>query len=228
MARETLERVLSKVGFLEAASAEGLRRLAAASELKELSRGEVLFLEGDPADRFFVVVEGWVKVYKGHPSGDRQIVLHLEGPGSPLAEVAIFLDEARYPASAEAATAAQVAAVPRSTFLELLEREPAVARGALRYLARRQRALIQLLTKLTFQDVLERLVGYLVERLEAEGQGFELPTNAELAALLGTVPEIVSRKLWQLYREGLIELEGRRVQVTEPAYLLAKFMPRRP
>ena len=222
-----LEEVLAKVGFLEAASAEGLRRLARASELRTLARGGVLFLEGDPVDRFFVVVEGWVKVYKGHPDGDRQIVLHLEGPGSPLAEVAVFLDEACYPASAEAATPARVLAVPKGTFLELLEAEPAVARGALRYLAQRQRALIRLLAKLTFQDVLERLVGYLVERLEAEGQGFELPTNAELAALLGTVPEIVSRKLWKLYREGLIELDGRRVQVTEPAYLLAKFMPRR-
>jgi len=172
-----LEEVLARVGFLEAASAEGLRRLARASELRTLARGGVLFLEGDPAERFFVVVEGWVKVYKGHPEGDRQIVLHLEGPGSPLAEVAVFLDEARYPASAEAATPARVLAVPKATFLELLEAEPAVARGALR--------------------------------------------------LLGTVPEIVSRKLWKLYREGLIELDGRRVVVTEPAYLLAKFMPRR-
>jgi len=227
MGRRTPEHVLAKVEFLEAASAEGLRRLARASELRTLDRGGVLFLEGDPVERFFVVVEGWVKVYKGHPDGDRQIVLHLEGPGSSLAEVAVFLDEARYPASAEAATAAQVLAVPKEAFLALLEEEPAVARGALRYLARRQRALIRLLAKLTFQDVLERLVGYLVERLEEEGQGFELPTNAELAALLGTVPEIVSRKLWKLYREGLIELDGRKVVVTEPAYLLAKFMPRR-
>ncbi len=218
---------MAKVEFLEAASAEGLRRLARASELRTLDRGGVLFLEGDPVERFFVVVEGWVKVYKGHPDGDRQIVLHLEGPGSSLAEVAVFLDEARYPASAEAVTAAQVLAVPKEAFLALLEEEPAVGRGALRYLARRQRALIRLIAKLTFQDVLERLVGYLVERLEAEGQGFELPTNAELAALLGTVPEIVSRKLWKLYREGLIELDGRKVVVTEPAYLLAKFMPRR-
>ncbi len=217
--------ILSKVAFLEAASEEGLRRLADASELRTLERGGVLFLEGDPAERFFVVVEGWVKVYKGR--ADRQIVLHLEGRGSPLAEVAVFLDEARYPASAEAVTAARVIAVPKQAFLGLLEAEPAVARGALRYLAQRQRALIGLLSKLAFQDVLERLVGYLVERLEAEGQGFELPTNAELAALLGTVPEIVSRKLWKLYREGLIELEGRKVVVTEPAYLLAKFMPRR-
>ncbi len=196
-----------------------------ACECRELDRGETLFLEGDPAERFFVVEEGWVKVYKDRD--ERRLVLHLEGPGSPLAEVAVFLEEPRYPASAEAATPARVLAVPASGLHVLMEAEPAVARGVVRYLARRQRALIRLLGKLAFQDVLERLVGYLVERLEAEGQGFELPTNAELAALLGTVPEIVSRKLWKLYREGLIELDGRKVVVTEPAYLLAKFLPRR-
>ncbi len=218
---------LVSVEFLAGASKEGLRRLAATSELRELRRGGTLFLEGDPADRFYVVLEGWIKVYKGQPSGDRQVVLHLEGPGSPIAEVAIFLDEPRYPASAEAATPARVLAVPKLAFFDLLGNEPHVARGALMYMARRQRTLIRLLAKLTFQDVLERLVDYLLERLQEEGQGFELPTNADLAALIGTVPEIVSRKLWQLYREGLIELDGRRVTVTEPAYLLAKFAPRR-
>ncbi len=227
MVRDRSIRALSAVEFLSEASEEGIRRLAEASELRRLDRGATLFLEGDPVGRLFVVIEGWIKVYKGHPSGDRHLVLHLEGPGSSLAEVAVFLDEARYPASAEAVTRAEVLAVPKEEFLALLEREPKVARCALRYLARRQRALIGLVTKLTFHDVMDRLVGYLIERLEGEGQGFELPTNAELAGLLGTVPEIVSRKLWQLYREGLIELEGRKVQVTEPAYLLAKFMPRR-
>jgi len=224
MARDRLTDVLAAVEFLSEASEEGIRRLAEASELRRLDRGATLFLEGDPVERFFVVVEGWVKVYKGHPTGDRQLVLHLEGPGSSLAEVAVFLDEQRYPASAEAVTESQVLAVPKEEFLALLEREPKVARCALRYLAR---PLIGLVTKLTFHDVMDRLVAYLVERLEAEGQGFELPTNAELAGLLGTVPELVSRKLWKLYREGLIELEGRKVHVTEPAYLLAKFMPRR-
>ena len=227
MDRERLKNVLQSVDFLAAASPEGIERLLRCSELVRLAKGETLFLEGDVASRFFVVIEGWIRVYKGHPEGDRQLVLHLEGPGSPLAEVAIFLDEERYPASAEAVVESQVLAIPKKGFLKLLEDEPHVARVALKYLARRQRALINLVTKMTFQDVLERLVGYLVERLEAEGQGFELPTNAELAALLGTVPEIISRKLWKLYREGLIELENRKVQVTEPAYLLAKFMPRR-
>jgi len=61
--------------------------------------------------------------------------------------------------------------------------------------------------------VRERLAEYLLETLATEGQGFLLPTNSELAALLGTVPEAVSRNLGELYRQGLIRLQGRRVYV---------------
>jgi len=217
--------LLSQVEFLAGISDRGRERLAAACACQDLAAGETLFLEGDPVTHFFVVMDGWVRVFKAHEGGNRQLLLHLEGPGSPIAEVAVFLEEPRYPATAEAVEAARVLGVPKEIFLEIMHAEPELAHGVVRYLARRQRDLIVLLTRMTFHDVLERLVVYLVERLEAEGQGFTLPTNSELAAVLGTVPEIVSRKLWKLYREGLIELEGRRVYVTEPAYLMAKFLP---
>ncbi len=65
----------------------------------------------------------------------------------------------------------------------------------------------------------ERLCEFLLERLREEGQGFRLPTNPELAALLGTVPEAVSRNLGELYRRGLIRLSGRRVEVPDPGAL---------
>ena len=56
-------------------------------------------------------------------------------------------------------------------------------------------------------------------RAEQEGQGFRLPTNPELAAILGTVPEPVSRKLGQFFREGLIQMKDRRVWITDTAVL---------
>jgi len=67
--------------------------------------------------------------------------------------------------------------------------------------------------------VRERLCEFLLEKLSQEGQGFHLPTNPELAALLGTVPEAVSRNLGQLYRQGLIQLKGRRVEIPNPQAL---------
>jgi len=147
------------------------------------------------------------------------VVLHVEGPGRVLAEVALFLERPTYPASAEALEESEVLALPKERFFQLLEERPQLARSLIRYLARRQERLLHLLDRLVFHEVRERLCEFLLERLAEEGQGFRLPTNPELAALLGTVPEAVSRNLGELYRRGLIRLAGRRVEVPDPGAL---------
>lgn len=131
---------------------------------------------------------GLIKVYKLDPEGRKQVVLHVEGPGRVLAEVALFLERPTYPASAEALEESEVLAIPKERFFQLLEVRPQLARSLIRYLARRQERLLHLLDRLVFHEVRERLCEFLLERLAEEGQGFRLPTNPELAALLGTVP----------------------------------------
>nr|WP_277621251.1 Crp/Fnr family transcriptional regulator [Thermus arciformis] len=196
--------------------AEALEREARALRLR---KGELLFLEGEPVRALFVVRRGLIKVYKLDPEGRKQVVLHVEGPGKVLAEVALFLDRPTYPASAEALEESEVLAIPKDRFFQLLEERPPLARALIRYLARRQGQLLHLLDRLVFHEVRERLCEFLLERLREEGQGFRLPTNPELAALLGTVPEAVSRNLGELYRRGLIRLAGRRVEVPDPGAL---------
>ncbi|BCZ90539.1 Crp/Fnr family transcriptional regulator [Thermus thermophilus] len=203
---------------LPSEDAEALEREARALRLR---KGELLFLEGEPVRALFVVRRGLIKVYKLDPEGRKQVVLHVEGPGKVLAEVALFLDRPTYPASAEALEESEVLAIPKDRFFQLLEERPPLARALIRYLARRQGQLLHLLDRLVFHEVRERLCEFLLERLREEGQGFRLPTNPELAALLGTVPEAVSRNLGELYRRGLIRLSGRRVEVPDPEALRA-------
>lgn len=99
-----------------------------------------------------------------------------------------------------------VAAV--AVFLEkpcrLLETHPALSRALIRFLPRRQEP-VHLLDRLVLQKI--------SARPETEGQGFRLPTNLELAA--------VSRKLGELFRQGLIRLAERRVWIGSPAALRA-------
>ncbi|RTG96895.1 Crp/Fnr family transcriptional regulator [Thermus scotoductus] len=204
---------LKQVPLFRDLNPEDLKALEGEARARRLKRGEVLFLEGEPVHSLFVVEKGLIKVYKLDPEGRKQVVLHLEGPGRVLAEVALFLDRPTYPASAEALEESQVLAIPKERFFQLAEARPPLARALIRYLARRQGQLLHLLDRLVFHEVRERLAEYLLETLATEGQGFLLPTNSELAALLGTVPEAVSRNLGELYRQGLIRLQGRRVYV---------------
>nr|WP_041658416.1 Crp/Fnr family transcriptional regulator [Marinithermus hydrothermalis] len=214
-----VEAVLARTPVFQELGGEDLEALARLARLRRLAAGEVLFLEGDPVERLFVVARGAVRVFKMDPGGRRQLVLHVEGPYRVLAEVAVFLERPFYPASAEAMTPAVVVEVPRGAFYELVDRRPPVARALIRYLARRQGELVRLLDRVVFREVGARLAEYLLGRLEREGQGFVLPTNAELAAFLATVPEIVSRKLGQFYRAGWVRLEARRVWVVRPEAL---------
>lgn len=193
---------LAQVPLFRELAPEDLRALVAEAQVRRLRKGELLFLEGEPVQGLFVVQKGLVKVYKLDPEGRKQVVLHVEGPGRVLAEVALFLDRATYPASAEALEESEVLAIPKDRFFRLLEERPPLARALIRYLARRQGQLLHLLDRLVFHEVRERLCEFLLERLREEGQGFRLPTNPELAALLGTVPEAVSRNLGELYRRG--------------------------
>ena len=204
---------LKQVPLFRDLNPEDLKALEGEARARRLKRGEVLFLEGEPVRSLFVVERGLIKVYKLDPEGRKQVVLHVEGPGRVLAEVALFLERPTYPASAEALEDRQVLAIPKERFFQLVEARPPLARTLIRYLARRQGQLLHLLDRLVFHEVRERLAEYLLETLATEGQGFLLPTNSELAALLGTVPEAVSRNLGELYRQGLIRLQGRRVYV---------------
>lgn len=210
---------LKQVPLFRDLNLEDLKALEGEARARRLRRGEVLFLEGEPVRSLFVVERGLIKVYKLDPEGRKQVVLHLEGPGRVLAEVALFLDRPTYPASAEALEDSQVLAIPKERFFQLVEARPPLARALIRYLARRQGQLLHLLDRLVFHEVRERLCEFLLEKLSQEGQGFHLPTNPELAALLGTVPEAVSRNLGQLYRQGLIQLKGRRVEIPNPQAL---------
>lgn len=214
-----VQEILAQSPLFRDLSPADLEALAAVATLRPLHKGETLFLEGDPARSLFIVAEGLIKVYKMDPQGRRQMVLHLDGPYHAVAAVAIFLEKPRYPASAEALEDSLLLALPTEAFHRLLETHPALSRALIRFLARRQGQLVHLLDRLVFHEVASRLAEYLLGQLEAEGQGFDLPTNPELAALLGTVPEAVSRKLGELFRQGFIRLAERRVWINDPAAL---------
>lgn len=207
---------LTQVPLFRDLPPEDLQALERETQVRYLRKGSLLFLEGEPVRALFAVRKGAIKVYKLDPEGRKQVVLHVEGPGRVLAEVVLFLDRPTYPASAEALEDSEVLAIPKERFFRLVEARPPLAWALVRYLARRQEQLLHLLDRLLFHQVRERLCEYLLQRLAQEGQGFRLPTNPELAALLGTVPEAISRNLGQLYREGLIRLRGRRVEIPDP------------
>ena len=175
-------------------------------------------MEGDPADAFFLVVGGQIKVYKVSADG-KEHVLHLAESGQTFAEGAVFGFKG-YPAGAEAVTKAEVIMVPKEPFLSILDLNPQLSRAMMKELSIWLRRLTDIIYSLAFKDVETRLISYLVMQCHEEhddlkdGMQFELGIEkALLASYLGTIPETFSRALRKLQDAGLISVEGPRVTI---------------
>jgi CRP/FNR family transcriptional regulator len=211
--------------FAELPAAD-LRRLADIATARRCAAGILLFEQGDPADRFYVVAAGRVKVFRPGARGREQI-LHVVHPGESFGEAAIF-DGRPFPACAQTIEASTLIAVPAEAFLGLLRGDSALTLRLLGGLALWVRRLVDLVEDLSLRDVQARLAGFLLREAAARSldlrSGARIPigtTKALLARRLGTVGETLSRALHKLQKDGAIRVSGRDVLVIAPERLHA-------
>lgn len=175
-------------------------------------RGEDIFYEDDEATGFYVVVSGRVKIFKLSADGKEQI-LHIFGPGEPIGEVAVFAGK-RFPANAQAVEETRAFFFPRAQFVELIRKDPSLALNMLAVLSQRLRRFSVLIENLSLKEVPGRLAAHLLYLSEKEKGlttlSLEISKN-QLASLLGTIPETLSRILARMEKEKLIKSEGRRI-----------------
>ena len=185
---------IGEIPLFSGLSEEQLQELAMIVLEQAFRRGQTIFLEGDEGSGFYVVNTGKVKIFKLSPDGKEQI-LHIFGPGEPFAEVPVFAGQ-RFPANAEALEDSRLFFFPRAGFLDLIQRHPSLALNMLAVLSRRLRQLAGLVEDLSLKEVPARLAAYILYQSDRQ-QGvpeFELEiAKGQLASLLGTIPETLSR-----------------------------------
>ncbi len=175
--------------------------------------GTIIFALAEPAERFFLILDGRVKLYKLSPRGDQQI-LHLYGPGMAFAEAAV-LSGAPYPATAEVVEDARLLVVGRKDIRLAIQANLDLAMGMLAGMSSKLREFNQLIEDLSLKDVPSRLAGALLRQADRAGSDkFDLPqTKRELAGQIGTIPETLSRALAKLKSAGLISVRGRHIEI---------------
>jgi len=174
-------------------------------------KGESIFDEEDEGTGFYVVISGRVKIFKLSPEGKEQ-TLHIFGPGEPFGEVAVFTGR-KYPASAEALEETRAFFFARKEFMDLIRRDPSLALNMLAVLSQRLRRFSGLIEDLSLKEVPGRLAAYLLYLQEGKKGGDDLLleiSKNQLASLLGTIPETLSRILARMNREGFIDSTGPR------------------
>jgi CRP-like cAMP-binding protein len=196
-----------------------LARLLAGAAVRRVERNSVLFIQGEEAALFFVVLEGWVRLWRQTPDG-QESTIHVFGRGESFAEAAL-LESGRYPVTASAITRARLLAVPSADFLQQIRHSPDLALNLLATMSRHLRQLVQQVEQLTSRSSAERLVEFLL-RLCPPGETraeIELPLDKGLiAARLGMRPETLSRSLAKLRPAG-VEVRGSRILIADVAKL---------
>ena len=207
---------IARVPLFEGLPPEQIEDLAMIATDQIFNKGETIFSEGEEANGFYVVITGRVKIFKLSPDGKEQI-LHFFGQGEPFGEVPVFTGQ-HFPAHASAMEESRVFFFPRKSFVDLIKRNPSMALNMLAVLSKRLRRFAALIDDLSLKEVPGRLAAYLLY-LSEQNKGarvLELTvTKAQLASLLGTIPETLSRILGKLSSQGLIETDGRRIRILD-------------
>jgi CRP/FNR family transcriptional regulator len=213
-------RLLRKVPFFAQLEEEELGPILAHLQERQISKNETIFREGTPGEYLFMIRSGNVKIYKLSEEGKEQI-LAVFGPGDFFAELPL-LDGGKYPASAEALTVATLVRLSRENFLNILSDHPSVVTKILETVGARLRHFTNMVADLTLKDASRRLAGFLYEKAKRQDlllqKEVRFPmelTHQEIASLIGTARETVSRTLQQFQKEEIIEIKDRHVTVLD-------------
>ena len=215
---------LAAVSLFAGLESQDLARVARVAVRRRYEAGEAVFLEGEPCTGLHVVETGWLKSTKSSPAGREQTV-RLAGPGEVF-NVAGVLTDIGNQATVTAMEAATVWVIARTPLIGILEAHAALSLAFARDLSRRLVHLMNLVENLSLRPVAARLARILLDQSKDNlVERRRWSTQAELAAMLGTVPDVVHRALRALSREGLIRVTRRQISILDHGGLESRSMP---
>ena len=196
---------------------EQLERVAKRARRLQLAEGEALFEQGDPADRFYLLLWGQMKLYRLSPAGNEKVI-EVVTPGSTFAEALMFLDRPHYPVGAQALSAAEVISVDAHDFAAMLRGSVDTCFLLLGDMSQRLRGLLREIDDLSLHSATCRVAGYILAQAPDGCDEFELQVPKQiLASRLSVKPETFSRIIRNLSEQGYLTMEGNRVRIMEPA-----------
>lgn len=181
-----------------------IRAALAFALVQRFDRGTVLFLRGQQADHFYVVLEGWVKLFRDNVEG-HESVIGVFALGESFAEAAVANMKV-YPVSAVTVSDARLLTIPGDKFMQMVREHPSLAINFTASVSAHLHGLVRQVEALSGKSTTQRLAAFLVSLSSAQ----EGPTTVELpldksliAARLGMQPETLSRSLAKLRRVGV-------------------------
>ena len=210
-----MQKLLKDAVIFRELDSEEFKAMEEITQLRHVDGDAMLFFEGDPANGFFVLLSGRMRIYKSTADG-KEFTLHQITPGQVFAEAAIFRGNT-YPANCMAMEDSEVAFIPKDQFIRLITKYPNISLKIIGSLSRWLREFAAKLEDLSLKEVPARLATYLLrQRQRLKSDSFELDiTKAELASELATISETLSRSLKKLKDLEVIAVDGKRITILD-------------
>jgi DNA-binding response OmpR family regulator len=195
-----------------------LKDLCKDKKVKLLKKKTELFSEGDTPLNIYFIKSGSVKVYQSHPDG-KELITNVYNANDFFGFEAI-LEGNNYQESAVAMQDAEVILIPKYDFLTLLQTHPDVSKGFISLLCKKVAEREKQLLHLAYNSVRQRTAESLlkVRDLKDNKENIQISRD-DLAKMVGTASESVIRVLSDFKDEGLIEIDGGKIKIVQPAKL---------
>ncbi|CAM3075057.1 Crp/Fnr family transcriptional regulator [Skermania piniformis] len=215
-----MDEALARAGIFQ-----GVEQSAVAALTKQLlpvdfPRSHVIFNEGEPGDRLYIIESGKVKLGRRSPDG-RENLLTVMGPSDMFGELSIF-DPGQRTSTATTVTEVRTVTMDREALTSWITDRPEIAEQLLRVLARRLRRTNNSLADLIFTDVPGRVAKQLLQLAQRfgtqEGGALRVThdlTQEEIAQLVGASRETVNKALADFAHRGWLRLEGKTVLILD-------------
>lgn len=207
-------RILKAVSYFSNMDDVALKQLILSAIRRVYEAGQLILLEGEPCAGLYIVEDGWLKAVKIGIDG-REQVLQTLGPGDVFNAISVFTDVPNQ-ASVTALEASQVWMIRREVLLSMMDNHPGLARQVVKDLAGRVMHLVRMVEDLSLRSVEARLARLLLEQAQGDVvQRRRWATQGEMAARLGTVPDVVNRALRKLAETGMIHVDRHQIRILD-------------
>lgn len=197
-----------------------LEYLVQHTQLISFESEECILREGEPGQGLYIIQSGRVKIFKHSPAGREMIISVLES-GDSFNEVPIF-DQQENPANVGAVLETKTWLIDALALRTVIADHPEAAQKIIINLSQNLRMLVGKVAELSFYTVTVRLAKLLrqLPQDQLSGDRTKHLTQDDLAALIGTVREVVARSLKELEKTGAIEVQRGKISIIDQEKLI--------
>jgi CRP-like cAMP-binding protein len=190
-----------------------LQRVTQKARRVQLKSTEILFEQGEPAERFYMLDSGLIKLYRLSPAGNEKVIEVIR-PGSTFAEALVFIESAHYPVGAQCLKNSELISFDARDFASMLRESIDTCFLLMADMSQRLRGMIREIDDMSLHNAACRVAGYLHTRVPISVNSFKLEIPKQtLASRLSIKPETFSRIIKNFNDRNVLTLDGNTVHI---------------